>query len=1757
MKSTCRDDLNDELLTTVLQSVTREAGPRSVQTSEKRLRSFSSRKVLVSGAQLRRRRAAERPRRMLSPWSRQGSQRISADTRSSQLATPDAADNEEQTPTTPQQQGPKDAFDWRRTKTPNARYEKRCIDQATPGAPNLQQCKPKGTRLYKTADLLQPPQFVDRQSRASLYPEAQGFANDSMDSNRRACAAHTSHHHANAMNTSPICYPGSRDGSGMGLPMDGGPAQETPTHRQDSSRRKGPSSGSAGWHGGNNCNFGSSVFAPPQVSSYRRLSDFDPQLARVLPRKPLGHGYGAARASDMGVGLADANDAHVRGYHYSAYPPCRSQFTGALNSHPDGLMNAMQGYEGGIDRRPLRHEVNDNERSHFLSREAERIEEVEELFGRSSHPYGQWYGQECAPSSVDVFHRGSDCYRDVEKLPGPRRPPASSALSCKRRNNDVEPLYPVETGQPSSQPECSKNALAGGDALRGCEKQKSVPWPSSGSFLRFGSGLNNAQSDSHAGLGRDVEASGAARHASGTAPGCSIPEGKRVDEINLVNGDRCMPFIPHTKTYLSAAAGSMMPDGRDASSIAFNSHIGPENDLNISDPMKPSYTGNRLPGHSISNYSPNRVKTQAQCRLNAQPAYQQSDERQHVRRMQTHIRHISDRSAALLQDAKNLVSQGPPATYATKSGNWTSSDLMRDHRQLGAPLRQSFRIPQSLDRLSVENDGRAWHAHGSLYDEPGPKPMSRESWKEPSVVGGSIDGLMKSDFLGLPRPSVGQYCHGGPPNNASHPSQRPNRVANGEYANLSDRSREHQDPRLVWSSTRKAFTTDEGRWKQDAVESSNAARKRGEMASGGGRASRRGSLTVDISGRSHFSPQRVNVVPGAYDPKGPETMAPTNCNPRSPSRATPTECPRRVPVHQRQGNDPESDGRAFTSTSSHHTFLDDRNPSDRGRARHPDTFEVPGTFATTSLSGYARNVEKVAGDVYGTASGDGVESDLQSHGAQPGRHRTKDALTRVAQNRCLSSLEIKRQSTGRDWNPRVQPSIMLDPYSSSARDFVSSRQILFLTTQRVQARALDPCSWIINYYGKWTSRAFGRVSSGKHFSMADSIASYLGIQKGSNFARDPKEIAQRNRLLGYVELGNAHHSAQTHNPANPAKVDTDSDGVTGSVDANDTSGVVAGTLHLDRLIGRGGTSAVFAGRLSSPPGHAQQAHEEGKEAGSGCQPIDEPFSKSRSDPLTCHPLNVPVVVKILQQKHWKCALAELVASAAIVHRMNEAAVHLTASTTGATEADSFNLKKGAANITVQTSPSTAASELSFGKSSGDTDSTILDSNFGSTEVIGRVNKRREAFAEHKTCSKASEPPYAALHTNSVDKMAASPFVRGTAWLMPTELHLFWNASEPSPPRVEGATANTLNVAGGGTGGSSNPFEHEAATEDGRDTQLKSKAPAAIDPLIAQPRFPETENPALCSLVLRNVNEGVPLLSWLNSVFVKRRRKPSHEICVYFAFAVVSLVRQLHACGLLHGDVKPDNFVLLPAGAEYPFRALFEHVQRQHPLLQGIMDSPPVTVAGIDFGRSLDVREALRDVVFIGDTQVSDFRCPPMMEKDPWETQIDLTGLAVTIYTILSLKYPKIKKKHREAQTREEHDMAARPGGRQVWREEPGDDSRLHDRLCPATARKSEEDANGGAGHSRQSYWFGSRIRSNPCQNQFWLDILDRLINFNPVPSSDGHTTSASCMLLQHIEGDLVDVFHAKKHDRSQIKAQISILASELRELRQFVDTGIR
>lgn len=325
----------------------------------------------------------------------------------------------------------------------------------------------------------------------------------------------------------------------------------------------------------------------------------------------------------------------------------------------------------------------------------------------------------------------------------------------------------------------------------------------------------------------------------------------------------------------------------------------------------------------------------------------------------------------------------------------------------------------------------------------------------------------------------------------------------------------------------------------------------------------------------------------------------------------------------------------------------------------------------------------------------------------------------------------------------INPTVMLDPYSSSAREFIANRQILFLTKRRLRSQTTDPHVWIVNYYGSWTTRACSKVMPGKSFPIANTLYS------ASSLADSDGSSSRMARVLGYLE------------------VDGESSPATGVAECN---------MKLDRLIGRGGTSAVFCGRLMST------------------------LDSGRS-------VSTPAVIKMLHQKHWKCALAELVAAAAAIHRITENAWALS---TILPSPPIFNPHACAEKTT---SPSTAAS------------SAIDSSNAYGAEV--------------------------------------SPFLQGSVWLMPTELHLFWTLSAPP---TSGNWSSSNHVGASALRQSTGIRRNTVASPF---SSLHSRSSLSRGGSAAQPNFAARESPGLCCLVLRNVTEGVPLLSWLNSVFVKR------------------------------------------------------------------------------------------------------------------------------------------------------------------------------------------------------------------------------------------------------------------------------------------------
>ncbi|KAF3484422.1 checkpoint serine/threonine-protein kinase bub1 [Arthroderma uncinatum] len=142
------------------------------------------------------------------------------------------------------------------------------------------------------------------------------------------------------------------------------------------------------------------------------------------------------------------------------------------------------------------------------------------------------------------------------------------------------------------------------------------------------------------------------------------------------------------------------------------------------------------------------------------------------------------------------------------------------------------------------------------------------------------------------------------------------------------------------------------------------------------------------------------------------------------------------------------------------------------------------------------------------------------------------------------------------------------------------------------------------------------------------------------------------------------------------------------------------------------------------------------------------------------------------------------------------------------------------------------------------------------------------------------------------------------------------------------------------------------------------------------------------------------------------------VIMFFAAELFRTVEALHSCGILHGDLKPDN-CLVRLGE--PTSATSIATPRGGSLLEdddgvypgdGSIEYSPSGLYGwkekgltlIDFGRGIDMRVFSPDVQFIADWKVGQHECTEMRECRPWTYQVDLYGLAGTIYVMLFGKY---------------------------------------------------------------------------------------------------------------------------------------------------------
>ena len=104
--------------------------------------------------------------------------------------------------------------------------------------------------------------------------------------------------------------------------------------------------------------------------------------------------------------------------------------------------------------------------------------------------------------------------------------------------------------------------------------------------------------------------------------------------------------------------------------------------------------------------------------------------------------------------------------------------------------------------------------------------------------------------------------------------------------------------------------------------------------------------------------------------------------------------------------------------------------------------------------------------------------------------------------------------------------------------------------------------------------------------------------------------------------------------------------------------------------------------------------------------------------------------------------------------------------------------------------------------------------------------------------------------------------------------------------------------------------------------------------------------------------------------------------------MLHILEKLQHCQIIHGDIKPDNFLVT-----------------QRPEL-----GPKASLQMIDFGVSIDMKLFHPGQSFKHKFDKVANRCPQMIEDQPWNYHLDYYGVASVAHTLLHGSYMKLSKK---------------------------------------------------------------------------------------------------------------------------------------------------
>ncbi|NXW89498.1 BUB1 kinase, partial [Alopecoenas beccarii] len=179
-----------------------------------------------------------------------------------------------------------------------------------------------------------------------------------------------------------------------------------------------------------------------------------------------------------------------------------------------------------------------------------------------------------------------------------------------------------------------------------------------------------------------------------------------------------------------------------------------------------------------------------------------------------------------------------------------------------------------------------------------------------------------------------------------------------------------------------------------------------------------------------------------------------------------------------------------------------------------------------------------------------------------------------------------------------------------------------------------------------------------------------------------------------------------------------------------------------------------------------------------------------------------------------------------------------------------------------------------------------------------------------------------------------------------------------------------------------------------------------------------------SILVGELHNYGTLLNAINIYKKLPEKVMPQALVIYFAVKILYMVEELHSCEIIHGDIKPDNFILGERQV-FPFAAREASVSRYRRCDAYVvascrhgcrfLDNDTCDIDGlshgltlIDLGQSIDMKLFPEGTAFTAKCETSGFQCVEMLTQKPWNYQTDYFGIAATVYCMLFGTYMQVK-----------------------------------------------------------------------------------------------------------------------------------------------------